>query len=257
MTDSKHEILKKDSSPLMEFIAKNYPGMTPKDVLTGPMAEEILGPIPPWSGRKKYQANDCTGVYPGNCAVIYGEDDSWKSSSDKSEPFIVYQKRSENGVNGEVQYGLLGGFATVDDNPERNLKKEQPREGCKREIMEESVDDKGVSILSPDTKRFKLLDAGYDYSVEPPNSYNVFALKMTKQERDNIRNHAERMASDPDYAKAVTDASHGEVKQIFVKPLSEVLKLGRDSFTHPHEFDAIQKFAEQLKVQTRLRQRGE
>jgi hypothetical protein len=75
-------------------------------------------------------------------------------------------------------------------------------------------------------------------------AYTGFALELIAMELQDISAHSERMQKDSKYAREVKSASKGEVSQILVKSLGNALELSRDVFTHPHEYDAIMKFAE-------------
>ncbi len=45
---------------------------------------------------------------------------------------------------------------------------------------------------------------------------------------------------------AVKERSNGRVALILVRPLRDVLAMGKEQFTHPHAFEAIQKLARKL-----------
>ncbi len=253
-----------DSPPsILKFIAEHYPGRDPKDVFAKELATEVYGPRPRWSTRDDYQVNGTTRMNAGNFLIPHFADPTVRNpdSGRQGEVFVVFQKRADKGPHNEDRYGALGGYINA-DYVARNGKVidrsrgEQPEEGALREMNEELLDNKGKPILNIAAVRLEHLHASCDYRRRPGTVVQGFEVKLTDQEFAAVKRHSVRMANEPAYARAVRKASHGEVKEILVNPLRDVVAMRMDQFTHPHEFDALKELARHLSNRSRVVNRG-
>jgi nucleoside-diphosphate-sugar epimerase len=240
-----------------ELIGKLYPGEDKKTVFAGPVAKAVLGALPPYSNRDDYHLYSCTTITAGAFVAAHAQDTSRRdpATGRMGEPVVVMIERSEKDASGEPKVGLLGGFTNLDYVVKNGVKDtsrgEQPNEGALREFGEELIGADGKPVVTPDIARLTPLISGIDYrrKISPACAYTGFGLELTPEELETIKTHAQRMHDDPTYTDAVSKASGGEVTKVMVKPLSEAIAMPREQFTHPHEFDAIVKLAEQLKQQ--------
>jgi hypothetical protein len=243
-----------DSRPsILKFIAEHYPGRDPKDVFAKELATEVYGPRGHWSTRDDYQVSGTTRLDAGNFLIPWYVDPAGRDpdTGRPGEVFVVFQKRADKGPKNEDRYGALGGYINA-DYVARNGKVidrsrgEQPEEGALREMNEELLDDQGKPILNIAAGRLEHLHASCDYRTRPGTLVQGFEVSLTGQEFAATNGHSVRMANEPGYARAVRQASHGEVKEILVRPLRDVVAMRRNQFTHPHEFDALKKLARLL-----------
>jgi hypothetical protein len=189
----------------------------------------------------------------GSFALCYGNETGAAGQLRGADPLVVLIKRGEKGPGGEDRFGALGGY--IDLGKEKTAG-EQPIEGMAREVGEEAVNDKGEPVvdlnkrLRTETDLAKLLVSGVDYRrASLPVTYHGHAVELTTQELTALKLHSQRMETDDVYRAAVLEKSNGEVSDVKLIPLSEAMKLSRDSFTHPHEFDALAKLDEHIKQQ--------
>ncbi len=233
---------------LSQMINSAFPDKNKTEIIQE-LAKNVLGPLPGYSNRENYQITNVTGLAPGSFLIPYHIDKTQRNtdSGRNGLPMIFMQRRSDKLSIGKGVYGAFGGYTNVDDNPAKNSKKEQPNEGAIRELGEEVVNDKGNPVIEPVPSRLKLLCAGNDYRPNPAVAYTGFSLELDKTEIKALTSHIQKMQTEPNYKTKVQEASHGEVAEIMSMPINEVLKLGKESFAHPHEFDAIQELANQLK----------
>ncbi len=212
-------------------------------------------PLPKYSARKDYQITDVTTVMAGSFAWAYGVDSAVRNAETgrMGDVVVALVCRGDTGPNKEMRYGALGGFTNLDYVEINGVKDwskgEQPKEGAARELREEAIDDKGKPILTPTPDRMELLITGHDYRRRPATNYSGHALELTGKELAELKQHSQKLAGDEAYRRAAQAASHGEVTLIEVKPLQEVLQISRESFSHPHEWDALSV------LQTRLQAR--
>lgn len=173
-------------------------------------------------------------AYVGSFIICYGKD-----SSTTQDPVILLIKRADGGL------GIPGGYTELgkDDAPG-----EQPREGAVRELKEEVLDNTGKPILSPDSARLRIITSGLDYrTTEHPTHYNGHALELNASELSALREHARKLQKDTAYQAAVKKQSQGEISGLLIVPVSDIMKMKRESFTYAHEFDALLQLAETLK----------
>ena len=207
--------------PVRQFIEQTYPEMSAEKALAGPVAKEVIGPLPHYSGRHDHQITNVTTLKTGSFSVIYALDPTLQNPDGGSEGdvVIVFQQRGDTGANGEARYGMFGGYTRVDDNPQRSIHKEQPDQGCARKIRDESMDDNGNPILAPDPDRLRIFIAGNDFREEPATLYTGHALELTASELSAAKSHSARMLGDLKYAERVYKAAKGEVRNVLVRPL--------------------------------------
>ena len=252
LLDKKHYAESMAKGELNHVISHNnrtFTGSDPKELLAGPVAESVLGPLPHYSNRTTHHIHNCTTTTAGAFIAAYAKD------SIQREPVVVMIERSEKDADGRPKVGLLGGYINLDyvvkNGAKDNSRGEQPKEGALREFGEELIKGDGRTVISPDISRLNYLISGIDYrrEVNPACSYTGFSLTLKPEELQAIKAHAQKMHDDPAYAKAAKEASGGEVANVIITPLSKAIAMTRERFTHPHEFDAIVNLSEQLKQQ--------
>lgn len=226
---------------LMSAIRAAYPDATPeqiRDALTPRFLAEAYGPPPSYSTLSTPALQTVKTAAVGSFVICYGYEPG------KREPVIALIKRGDKGREGEDRFGVLGGYT---DLGAETTAGEQPNEGAVRELMEEARNDHGEPVISPRPDRLKLLASGIDYrNPTLPVQYNGHMLELTARELATLKTHSQKLQEDPDYREAANRHTEGEVADLRILPLSEVLKMQRDSFTHPHEFDTIAQMAKQL-----------
>jgi hypothetical protein len=248
---------------VLKFIAKHYPGRDPKDVFAKELATEVYGPRPVWSTRDDYQISASTRMNVGNFLIPFHVAHAARNRDRgrHDEVFIVFQKRADKGPRNEDRYGALGGYINADyvahgGKVIDRSRGEQPEEGALREMNEELVDDQGEPILDIAAARIAHVHASCDYRIRPGTVVQGFEVRLTNREFAAVKAHSGRMANDPGYAMAVRQASHGEVNEILVRPLRDVVAMRRNHFTHPHEYDALKKLARRLLDRSRNMNKG-
>ncbi len=231
---------------IMGAITTRYPDATPQQIrnaLEGFIAQSYAdGGLPNYSSLTAPTLHKVKTTTVGSFVVCYGMD-----TGIKREPVVVLIERSEKGPNGEPRYGVLGGYTELGNN---HTAGEQPKEGAVRELKEEALDDQGKPIISPSPDRLKILMSGIDYKNPAlPTNYNGHSLALEAQELTALKLHADKLENDTDYRAAVTQQSNGEVANVRIMPLAEVVKMPAESFNYPHEFTAIQTLAQELQTQ--------
>ena len=225
---------------IMTAIRQAYPNATAADIkasLTPRFLAEAYGKMPGYSTLEAPALHNVKTATVGSFVICHGTDTS--AGATRGEPVIAVIKRGDKG------YGVTGGYTDLGSEKTAG---EQPKQGAVRELGEEALDDNGKPIVSPDSSRLQLIMSGIDYrNTKLPVNYNGHALELTTQELSALKRHSTRMQNDESYSKVVSEKSGGEVANMQIMPISEVLKLDRESFTHPHEYDAVQLLAEQLK----------
>ena len=177
----------------------------------------------------------------GSCVICYANDPSIINHATKTlgAPVIALIQRSDGGL------GVLGGYTNLGKD---TTKGEQPKNGAVRELKEEAINDIGKAVISPQPERLQLIANGIDYRKPAlPVVWHAHAMELKAEELKALKEHAERMKRDEAYKQAVKKKSRNEIDGMLIMPLAEVIALPRESFTHPHEFDAITELAKQLK----------
>lgn len=238
---------------LMAAIRASYPGASPEQIkaaLSPAFLAEAYGEMPDYSTLSAPTLHPVKTAAVGSFVICHGSDSSGRIA--RSEPVVVLVKRGDTGPDGEDRFGVLGGYTDLGTETKVG---EQPKEGAVRELMEEAVNDQGEPVLNPTPDRLQLLASGIDYrNPALPVNYNGHSLELTTRELAALRAHSEKLESDPAYQEAVRGHTHGEVTDLRIAPISEILRMPKDSFTYPHEFDAVAQLGEQLKQQ-RVNQR--
>jgi hypothetical protein len=233
------------------WMRRHFPGEEPKDVLKNKIIPGIVS-LPHYSTLETPVVKVVETAVAGSFAIAYAE-----NPENAADPFVIIQRRSEKGKDGAARYGALGGFTNFSwrevDGVKDSSRGESPAEGAAREITEEMVDADGKPVIAPAPDRFltrNILAAGHDYrrNFGDVCTYTGYALPLTPEEVKAIDAHIER-TQDAAYAKAATEASHGEVDGILKLKLSEVLVLGKEQFFHPHEFEAVEELAARVREQ--------
>ncbi len=233
---------------LMAAIYKEYPDATPAEIkasLTSEFLSAAYGKMPGYSTLAAPALHVVKTATVGSFVICHGTDTA--AGATRGEPLIAIVKRTDKGPNGEDRFGLLGGYTTLGTEKTGG---EQPKEGAVRELKEEAIGPDNQPIISPNPDRLKLIDSGIDYkNAKLPTNYNGHTLELTAIELASLKEHSRKMEQDPEYKAAVLTASGGEVADLKLLPLSEVLAMQLESFTYSHEFKAVKKLAEQLKQQ--------
>ena len=239
---------------IMAAIMEKYPDATGAEIkaaLTPEFLAAAYGKLPKWSTLGKPALHDVKTVTVGAFVVCHGTETG--AGAARGEPVVAIIKRTEKGPNGEDRYGVLGGYTNLGSNLTIG---EQPKEGAVRELKEEAIDDQGKPIISPDPSRLARIDMDLtiDYRIPKlPVLFNPNSMELTAQELAALKLHSKKLEEDPDYRAAVREQSDGEVADLKIMPISKVLEMGRESFTHPHEFDTVAALAEQLRQQSQKR----
>lgn len=224
---------------LKRYLAETHPGADPSALLTGKLAEEIFGPIPPYSDREDYQLTNVTTSTQGAFCVPYHQPEIRGVKRGGVEGVeVVLLERDETGPNGEPRYGVPGGYLRLKakEGAAGNVG-EQPRDGAARKFGEEVCKETGKAVLDVDSSRLEHILEGIDYKEELPVGYNGYVVSLSKDEIETIRQHGKGGVEDMD----------SNTPHFFVLPLKEALDMPKESFTHPHEFDALEKLASHLR----------
>lgn len=225
-------------------IQAQYPDATPgeiREAIPDLIKYAYQGSMPPYSSLEAPTLHKVKTATVGSFVICYGMDTSVAANT-KREPSIVLIKRGDKG------FGITGGYTELGKDKTSG---EQPKEGAVRELKEEVLDNNGTPIISPDSERLKLIVSGIDYrNPELPVNYNGHTLELTTQELLLLKEHSRRLNEESAYQADVTKKTHGEVDDLQIVPISNVLAMKRESFTHPHEFDAIRQFAQTLQQQS-------
>lgn len=233
---------------ILDTVKKAYPDATPDAIasaLRDPAFLKAAVPLPHYSSLDHAQLHVVKTSTIGAFTVAYANDTS--ATANRKDPLVVVIRRGDTGPNGEARFGMLGGYTELGSNKTAG---ESLEEGAKREMAEEACDDQGEAILSPDASRLDLLHAKIDYrKASLPVTAHGYALALTTQELNTVKRHIDRLANDPGYREASKAATKGEVADMRLMKLSEVLAMPRDSFTHPHEYDAVEQLSQKLEKQ--------
>jgi hypothetical protein len=219
-------------------LTARFSGLSPAELVAGPLAEAAFGPLPPYSNLQTHKVTNVATAMVGAFVFCYGR-----------HPFsgtlcVAIVKRGDKGPNGEDRFGATGGFTNLDFTEASTYTAptsigEQPAVGACREVREELLDDHGVPILDLDPARLVLLKTGLDYrGVEKgrlPTQYNGHMAELTAPEILRLLTHVERLASDQGYRDAARLKANGEIADVMFLPLSTAAALDETSFTHPHE----------------------
>lgn len=233
---------------ILAAIRKTHPDATPEVIakaVRDPKFLKVAVPLPYYSSLEHATLHTVKTATIGGFAVCYGHETG--VSANRNDPLVAVIKRGDTGPNGEDRFGMLGGYTELGDN---HTAGEELEDGVIRELTEEARDADGKPILTPDPQRLKLLHAKLDYRKPSlPVAAHGYALQLTTQELTTLKMHADKLRNDPDYRDKVQAATNREVKDLQMMKLSEVLAMPRESFTHPHEFDALQQLEITLQQQ--------
>jgi len=221
------------SESIAQLISDNFEKEEFNNVLEQ-IATKILGPMPEWSEIDHYRIVGHDQADVGSGAFLYGKNDDGA--------YCIALIERGPATDEKLRYGILGGFLSF-------RSKEQPNEAVLREIKEESVDDKGNSILDIDFCRFELHSTGIDY--RNPSKFVVyigFKVELNAEEITAIKEHNNKIVVDCEYAANVLEKSNYEVKNIHFIPIEEVIKMSPDQFAHPHELDGIKDLAKSFGI---------
>lgn len=163
------------------------------------------------------------------------------------EVMVVLSRRGkETTEDGLPMYGASGGgYRELGSN---HTAGEQPDENAVRELNEETRDDMNKPVLDIAPARLThVLKVGTDYrKPQLPVDYVGYALTLSAEEYQAIKQHGERLATDEAYKAKVFKHTNGEVSGYEVMPLSQALQMKPEQFAHPHECEALQKLAQLL-----------
>jgi hypothetical protein len=235
---------------VMAVIKAAHPDASPAEIsaaLQSPALLKIAAPLPRYSNLAHAQINTVKTATVGSFIVAYGYETGARAAL-SDEPLIAIVKRGDKGPNGEDRYGVLGGYTKLGSNKTGG---EQPNQGAARELGEEARDDMANPIISPKPDRLQSLFGTIDYrNPALPVAAFGFALPLEARELAALQKHAKKLEDDPEYRARVQAATAGEVKDMRMMKLSDVLAMDKVSFTHPHEFEAVQALAKQLQQAT-------
>ncbi|MDD3371141.1 MAG: hypothetical protein PHE27_04865 [Alphaproteobacteria bacterium] len=226
-----------DIQEAVDYLTSKFPGLTPKEILTGPLAKAICGPLPGYSKLTSYEMTDVTTATVGAFVICYAYDPAYK------ENVVILIERGKKGEDGKRKFGITGGYIDLDE-------REQPCDGAARELREELLDDKGAPILEPDPKSFEVVSTGVGYRYFKNGGYcvqyNGLAVELSKDELGKVHEHVLKLRTDPLYKHEMQKRSGGEVSDVFVLPISQVSNMRDDQFEHVHELEAVKKLHRSL-----------
>jgi ADP-ribose pyrophosphatase YjhB (NUDIX family) len=152
---------------------------------------------------------------------------------------IAVITRGETGPKGEPRYGIPGGYVALGGDESAG---ETLEEGAVRELGEEVLDNEGRPVIVPDAARLKLVYSGIDYRTPgTPLVYHSYQLALTDAECAVLIEYVAASGAQ-EYREAVERHSGGELKGFRFMLGAEASLLPRESFTHPHEWDAMMHF---------------
>lgn len=236
------------SIDILGTVKAAYPGATAGEIATALRAPDFLRtavPLPRYSTLDHATLHTVKTATIGAFAVCYGYDGNARMV--RKDPLVAIIRRGDKGPNGEARYGVLGGNTDLGGNTTAGEGLEQ---GAARKVAEEARDDKGMPVISPDPARLQLLHASLDYRQKQlPVASHGYMLELTAHEVTALQQHAEKLQNDVTYRDAANAATHGEVAELQMMPLSAVLAMPHESFTHPHEYDAVVQLEKSLQQQ--------
>lgn len=233
----------------MEELTKHFPGLSTKEIVAGPLANFAYGDLPSYSYLSTHKVTNVESATVGSFVICHSTDLL------SHEPLIPLIERGEQGPHHEKFFGITGGFTNLNFTragpfTQASRLGEQPRQGAVRELGEEMIDAEGKPILTIDPQRLSLLTTGIDYSWVPKGQlctqYSGFEVKLSAEELKKMQDHISKLQNDPTYRQAVYDRSHGEVRNVCLMKLSDILRMKEDQFFHPQEFEALKQLALRL-----------
>lgn len=230
-----------EKTPL-EVLQEAFPDRSPKELANAVVEQAYAkAALPEWSMLEHGQVQVQKQADLGASIWCYFRDPLRidRANGTIGEPLVLLAKRGKNrDAQGNPQYGALGGYMELGALHEAG---EQPEEGAVREAREETADDRGDAVLAIDSKRLRAMVSGVDWRHPAhPVQYTGHACELTKQEFQAVTEHAQRIATDPDYAAAVLEKTKGEIVGFEIMPLSKALQLTETQFAHPHELKALE-----------------
>ena len=182
-------------------------------------------------------------AYTGSFIICHGPGDDGAN-------LILFFKRGKifDGTRGEG-FGVPGGFAEMSA-------REQLRDCAIRELGEEILlPDRSPLLPDITADRLTLLDCGIDYSAGKPEAnyagvvWHGYRCQLTPAEIGTVKNHIQKMDTDPAYADAVRAASNHELDRLFLLPPAEALRRldsGNIPFAYDHESRVFRAVAQTL-----------
>jgi ADP-ribose pyrophosphatase YjhB (NUDIX family) len=229
-------------SRVLKDLAEAFPGMSDKDIVEGPVAITVFGPLPSYSGREKYKCANVTSTTVGSFVICHAFDE------DIGEEAVVLIERAKKGADQQTKFGIPGGYLNLDwteasSFTEASEQGEQPKQAAVRELGEEVVNENGVGILdiAPDRLYHVHDGVGYRYVQQEgfPVVYIGHAVALSQEELGKVKAHVARLGLDPEYREKVRVASNNEVANVLVMPLAEAAALSFSDFEHTHELVAL------------------
>ncbi len=234
---------------VMAELSVSFPDLTAKQIVAGPLAEFTHGLLPSYSNLSAHNVTNVSSAMVGSFVICHAIE------PDTKETVVVMIKRGDKGPNGEDRFGVTGGYTDLDSTAASTFTAashvgEQPAQGAVRELREELLDANGSAILDIDPQRLSIIKTGIDYRQVAKGGlatqYNGHAVGLTAEEFDRVQQHVQKLASDPDYKKAVETKSGGEVSNVIIVKLADAIKMDGGQFTHPHELEAIKLLSSAL-----------
>lgn len=211
---------------MREALARLFPAKSAQDLI-----RELLRlhyPLPKWSTLSEPRVITVKQATVGASLLCHGQGR------------IAILTRGETGPNGEPRHGIPGGYTILggDETAGETL------EACAvRELGEEVLDDAGRAVIAPDTGRLALVCSGIDYRTPAtPLAYHSYHVALTEAECAALAAYETLLQGDPRYREAVERHSDGELRGFAFLPIAQAAVLPRESFTHPHEWDAMVHF---------------
>ena len=228
----------------MAELTQQYPKLSLSEILVGPLAKEIFGPLPHYSDLNNYQLTNVSTTAAGAFVVCYGDDPL-------THDWVVLLVERGLPTDATREFGLPGGYVNL--TGKQNTEGEQPEQGAVRELSEELRDANGRAILTLDPQRLTLIKSGIDYSKTSqgglPVHYNGYAVRLTDEEIWLVQKHIGQLHANPDYYAASYRQTNGETKDVLIKSITDSASIQAMHFKYLHEFLTLQQVMSQLREQ--------
>lgn len=221
----------------LKSLTDAFPGLTPRQIIEGPLARKALGDLPPWSTLETHRLTDVMLANRGAFVLCHFKDSTGETQ------LVMGARPAKPGSDDTLYNASGGGYADQTAG-------EQPPETAAREIREEIRDDKNVPVLDIDPVRMTLISGGVDNrglsKGGHPTDWYGYSVELTPEEVSKITAHCNRLSADPAYSTACKEASGGETAFVRIVSLKEAAKIPTSSFAHPHEKTVIEGLAKNV-----------
>jgi ADP-ribose pyrophosphatase YjhB (NUDIX family) len=227
---------------VMRRLQKKFPGRTPQEIVEGPLAYHVFGPLPRWTRRKTHKMVDRT-TFDASAFLIC----TYIDKNTQKTMVVLQRQAAPRGV----RYCATGGGYLNPDTTKKSTfhrgarKGEQPAQCAARETREEICDNRGRPILDLDPAAFSLIPGATGLEYRRPGdkrshvSYVGHHAWLNAAQAVAIRRHERRMRFDLNYRDASFRRAAYETCGVAIMPLAEAAALPADAFAHHQECDAL------------------